>query len=332
MRSGRIILWTGGVLLALAVLVVLAFRLSPWPSVALIQYMFSRGDAQVQSALERHVPPGIATRADIAYGPGASDRLDLFHGEAAGPQPTVIWVHGGAWIAGDKSGVSNYLRVLAGQGYTTIALEYATGYGSTYPEPVRQVNAALAHIVAHATELNVDPERIVLGGDSAGAQIAAQVALLTQDEDYAARLGIDSAIAPGTIKGTLLLSGAYDLERIDLDGDYGWFLRTVLWAYTGVRDVMADSIFRLASVAEQVTARFPPTFISSGNGDPLEPQAVRMAARLAELDVPVAALFFPAALEPPLPHEYQFDLDRPEGRQAFGAMVDFLDMTVPRKR
>lgn len=325
----RFLLWTGGILVVLLVIVVLAFRLSPWPTVAIIQYVFAGGDAASEQRLAKHVPDGIVTRADIAYGAGPSERLDVFHLEGDRPRPTVVWVHGGAWIAGSKEGVSNYLRVLAGEGYTTIALEYSTGYGTVYPVPVEQVNAALGYVHAHAAELNVDPERIVIAGDSAGAQIASQVSLIATDPAYAGKVGIASVIPADTIKGAILVSGAFDLEGLGADGDYSWFVRAVLWAYSGVHDFMADERFKLASIVGQVTAAFPPSFITSGNGDPLEGQAHRMAARLAELGVPVDALFYPADLEPPLGHEYQFNLDVPQGTEAYQAMLAFLRKTIP---
>ncbi|HWA19691.1 MAG TPA: hypothetical protein VG757_11920 [Devosia sp.] len=92
---------------------------------------------------------------------------------------------------------------------------------------------------------------------------------------------------------------------------------------------MSDERFRLASVAEYVTPEFPPAYISSGNGDPLAPQALRLAVRLRELGVDTDSLFFPDDLTPALPHEYQFNLDRKEGVQSFGAMLAFLQKTVP---
>jgi acetyl esterase/lipase len=91
---------------------------------------------------------------------------------------------------------------------------------------------------------------------------------------------------------------------------------------------VSDERFRLASIVGNVGAGFPPTFISSGNGDPLEPQARRMAERLAQLGVKTDALFFPADLSPPLTHEYQFNLDLPQGREALAAILAFLKLTL----
>jgi len=325
----RVFLWTGGILLALVVVVVLAFRLSPWPSVALISMAFASGDEFSESRLVKHVPAGVVSRNDLAYGPGADEIFDInFPDEQPIARPTIVWVHGGGFIGGSKDGVANYLKVLAGHGYTVVGLEYSKGFGSTYPRPVEQVNAALGHLVADADELRIDTRKVFLAGDSAGAQIAAQVALLVTDPAYAAALGIAPAVGSDGLAGTILASGAFDLASVDLSGDYGWFVRTVLWAYTGVRDFMNDARFELASVPQHVGPGFPPTYITSGNGDPLAPQAVALASRLVAQGVDTESLFFPATREPALPHEYQFNLDDPAGQDSLARMLAFIARQV----
>ena len=326
----RVLLWTLGLLAVLAVALFLAFRLSPWPTVMVIQYAFGKGDAASEARLAKHVPPGIVTRTDIPYGPGPTEIFDLnLPSGATEPLPVIVWVHGGAWIAGSKAGVANYLKVLAGHGYATIGMEYSTGYGTTYPTPVRQVNAALGHIAANAAELGIDPNRIILAGDSAGAQLAAQAANIITDPAYAAQVGIAPLLPPGQLRGVVLVSGAYDMQAATVPGgDMAWFVNTVLWAYSGVKDFVEDEQFTLASVAHYVTASFPPAYITSGNGDPLAPQAERLAASLTGMGVPVSSLFFPADHAPALPHEYQFNLDTPEGRQSLDQMLAFLRTTL----
>jgi acetyl esterase/lipase len=66
------------------------------------------------------------------------------------------------------------------------------GYSTTYPKPVELVNAALGFLARNPVDLKVDPATIVLAGDSAGAHIACQVALITADPAYASTLGISA--------------------------------------------------------------------------------------------------------------------------------------------
>src|SRR5260370_39950556 len=163
----RFLLWSAGIFVVLAIAVILAFRLSPWPSVAIITYMFSKGDQASEAALVKHVPAGIVSQRDIAYGGAKDEVFDLYYQQGTkAPQPTIVWVHGGGFVAGSKNGIANYMKVLAGHGYTTIAVEYSKGYGITYPKPVEQVNTALGFIARNAADFKVDPATIVLAGDS----------------------------------------------------------------------------------------------------------------------------------------------------------------------
>jgi len=322
----RFILWPGGVLLVLIALVFFAMRLSPWPSVAVISYFFSKGDQASEAALEKHVPAGIVCRRDIAYGAGPNEAFDVYYLEGtSAPQPTIVWVHGGGFIAGSKGGIANYMKVLAGHGYTAIAVEYSRGYGTTYPKPVEQVNAALGFLVRCALDLKVDPTTIILAGDSAGAHIASQVALITTDPAYASAIGISPQLKADQLRAMLLLSGTYDPSSVNFEGNYAWFRKTLLWAYLGAKNFRENERFPLMSVTGHVTSSFPPSFISSGNGDPLVPQAVALAQKLDDLGVNVETLFFPGDRAPALPHEYQFNLDEAPGREALKRMLGFLE-------
>lgn len=326
----RFLIWTFLSLAVLAGLIVVAFQVSPLPSVFAIRYIFSKGDQAAMSALASHVPPGVSERLDLAYGDGPNEIFDIFYPDGTNqPLPTIVWVHGGAWIGGNKEGVANYLRILAGQGYTTVGIDYTVAPAAIYPTQTGQVLTALGYLTENATALNIDPTRIILAGDSAGSQLASQTAAIITSPDYAARVGLEPTIAPGNLIGTLLFCGAYRIDGIDLDGEFGWFLRTVLWAYTGVKDFMNDPAVETASVANYVTGNFPPTFISGGNGDPLTPQSMFMAQQLSNAGVPVDTLFFPDDHEPAQPHEYQFNLDSPEGRQALDGAIDFLGRVAP---
>ena len=85
---------------------------------------------------------------------------------------------------------------------------------------------------------------------------------------------------------------------------------------------MNDQQFLLGSITPNVDSAFPPTFITSGDADPLEPQARKLADRLNDLGVPTSALFFSPGQK--LNHEYQFNLDTPQGQQALREATSFL--------
>ena len=149
---------------------------------------------------------------------------------------------------------------------------------------------------------------------------------------YARALGIRPGVPAASVAGTLLHCGAYDVTAMGKGGGVlGWFVRSTTWAYSGHRDWRDAPGFADMSIPPHVTAAFPPTFISAGNADPLGPQSVVLADTLKARGVAVTPLFFPADYQPPLGHEYQFDLATEAGAQALDASSAWLRglSTVP---
>lgn len=332
-RRGRRIA-TLGVVAGLTVAGVVT-SLTPWPSAMLIRSVFERGGAATVAEMQPHVPDTpLTVRTGISYGSrGADTTFDVFTPAPQGTRlPTILWVHGGAWISGSSADVDPYLRILASRGYTTIGLNYTRGPEAAYPTAITQLNDALAHVVANADQLNVDPDRIVLAGDSAGAQLASQLATLVTNADYADLLGIRPALKPNQLAGVVLNCGVYDLRAMaELSGLFAWGFKVSLWAYTGTRNWSAEYSGATMSTINFVTKDFPPTYISGGNGDGLTwLQSIPMAQRLKDLGVDVTTLFWPAQHEPALPHEYQFHLDSPEAQQALARTEAFLAQVFTR--
>lgn len=323
------LLWALGVFVILALAGYVAYQVSPWPSALAIRAAFDKGANNASQALAKHVPPGVSAQLDERYDAADPDaRLDVFYPskiENGGrPPTTVVWVHGGGWISGSKNHIAHYARIIAGKGYTVVAVDYSIAPGRTYPTPLRQVNAALAYLDLNAKRLHVDASRFVLAGDSGGAHIAAQVANLVSVPAYAAALGIAPSITRQQLRGVILYCGPYDLGKIDFDGPFGGFMRTALWSYFGRKDFLAHPLFATASVIGYLTPDFPPAFISVGNADPLAPQSRALAEALAARGVRVDSLFFPVDYAPALQHEYQFNLDTAAGRLALELSLKFL--------
>ncbi|MFG6491287.1 alpha/beta hydrolase [Microbacterium sp. P03] len=325
---------TLGILLAVILAVVGAMTLTPWPSAMLIRGVFEQGGAATVAEMTPYVPDvDLHVDQAIPYADGGdpATTMDVFSIADAGEKlPAVVWIHGGAWISGSSANVDPYLRILAAQGYTTIGVNYSIGPEQTYPTAVTQLNEALAYISAHADELRVDASRIVLAGDSAGAQLASQIATMTTSPDYADLLGIAPALTPDQLDGVILNCGVSDLANMaELQGLPAWGFKVALWAYTGSKDWSEKAAGTTMSTIEFVTEDFPPTYISGGNGDGLTwLQSIPMSQRLEELDVPVTTLFWPASHEPQLPHEYQFHLDLADAQDALAQTIDWLDATT----
>jgi acetyl esterase/lipase len=104
----------------------------------------------------------------------------------------------------------------------------------------------------------------------------------------------------------------------------------MLWSYSGGTDFATNAPFAKASVIDYVTARFPATFISAGDADPLLAQSLALADALARRNVKVDSLLFPKEHAPALPHEYQLNLDTEAGQHALARSVKFLSEVAPQ--
>ena len=323
-----------GIVASIAVigfLITWVLTLTPWPSAMAIRAVFEQGGTATAAEMDEHVPDvALTEQLGVPVDGEAADAgmtFDVFSPEDGDePLPTVVWVHGGAWISGDSTNVDPYLRILAAEGYTTVGLNYTLGPEGVYPLAVHQLNDALETLDDRADEFRIDPDRIVLAGDSAGAQLASQLAALSTNPDYARLLSIDPALNAEQIVGVVLNCGVYDLDAMsELTGVGAWGLKVALWGYTGTKDWSQESSGTTMSTIDFVTSEFPATYISGGNGDALTwIQSLPMKDRLDELGVDVTSLLWPADHEPALPHEYQFHLDSEEAQAALVETLEFL--------
>lgn len=321
--------WVGYILVGLAVVaaaIYAAFVFSPWPSVLLIRHAFHRDAVARNLALEKHAPADIGVMGDQLYGEGQDETLDVYlpAGVADKALPAVVWVHGGGFVAGNKGDLSGYLKILAGHGYVAVAVGYSLAPGARYPTPVLQANKALAFLVRNAGRYHIDPNRLFLAGDSAGAQIVAQLAATVGNPAYAAMVGVSPAVAPAQLKGVALFCGVYDASRVSPEGPFASFIRTVMWSYIGTKRLDDDPRLAEFSVNRHLTPQFPPAFVSVGNADPLAPQSTLIAGAIGAQGVSTDTLFFPEDYSPALPHEYQFDLDTKAGAEALERLLAFL--------
>lgn len=326
-------LGVGAVVVALAIVCMV----SPYPSMLLLRGAFDAGAKGIVAEMERNQPTlNIEAERDIAYAQGSDDtRLDLFRPAASDePLPAVVWIHGGAWVSGSKSSVAPYLEMIANDGYAAIGLGYSLSPEETYPTAFEQLNTALGYISKHADDLGVDPQRVILAGDSAGAQLASQLAVLVTNPHYAHFTGIDPAITAEQLDAVILHCGVYDLDAMaDLTGPDGWGLKSALWAYTGTKRWSELASGSLMSTKEWATEDFPTTLISGGNGDGLTwIQSLPMSQTLRDEGVSVTELFFQADHEPALPHEYQFHLDLDDAKATYDSTIAFLDRVTAEGR
>jgi acetyl esterase len=319
--------------LGVIAVILLASLVSPAPGAWLIRSVFNKNSAKTLLELEKHTPSvTIAGLTNQQYRDKDSDAfLDVYY-PASTKQgvklPTIIWTHGGAWISGDKTNDTPYYKLLAAEGFTVIGVDYSLAPEHTYPTAIHQLNDAYAYIEANNQRFHADTDKIVLAGDSAGAQLSSQMGAIITDPEYAQTVGIWPSLKASQLKGLVLNCGIYMMDGLTqpdptLPKIIGWGDDISVWAYSGTKD-FTNPIIKEMSAYYHVTKNYPPVYISGGNADPLtKAQAKPFAKLLASIGVNVTTLFFKDDYSPALPHEYQFNLDTEAGKTALKQTVEF---------
>jgi acetyl esterase/lipase/ferredoxin len=153
---------------------------------------------------------GIEVNRDLAYGPHARHRLDVYRQPGLADAALVLYVHGGAFVRGAKDYnaeiYGNFTRYFARHGCVGVNMEYRLAPEAAYPGGAEDVARAVAWIREHAREFGADPDRLILVGHSAGASHAAAYVC-----DPAARPAAGPSVA-----GLVLISGRL---RVDARSD-----------------------------------------------------------------------------------------------------------------
>ena len=242
--------------------------------------------------------------------------LDTF-----GPRPVLVWIHGGSWVGGNRLLLDPVVFELAVPFHAHVAtVGYRTARDSTAPWPstIQDIKAAIRFLKLHAAEFRIDPTRIVILGESAGAHLAALTALTSDVPEFE---GADNPGPSSEVAAAILFSGVYDFLDLERQtrlssraGGCAPLNRGVVRALldcptpsTVSTQSTAGSPIRIspgqatlsqacgfekllmASPLSHVDASDPPIFLAHGAMDCVAPkkQSEEMAAALASVGVPV---------------------------------------------
>ena len=215
---------------------------------------------------------GIAARL---YRPNDRDDLGL-----------LVYFHGGGWVIGDLDSHDNVCRVLAnGSGHAVLSVDYRLAPEHPFPAPLEDALTATRWAHANAAALGCRADRVAVGGDSAGANLAAVVAQL----------------APVPLVHQLLVYPVTDCTRTHASytenatgyflttAGMGWFIHHYL---SGGGGSPTDPRVSPHFAADHVLAATPPALVITAEFDPLRDEGDAYAARLAALGVPTSHVRF----------------------------------------
>jgi acetyl esterase/lipase len=142
--------------------------------------------AQPDRTNRSRLPEGVTVERDIVYA-RAGDRdlpLDIYiPDKAVRPMPVIIWVHGGGWKGGSKSGISRPAGVLS-RGYALVSVEYRLSGEAIWPAQIEDCKAAVRWTRANAAKYGLDPDRIGAWGSSAGGHLVAMMGVAADAEKF----------------------------------------------------------------------------------------------------------------------------------------------------
>ena len=261
-----------------------------------------RSDAKRDSAIP--LPSGITQCRNISYGcHGRDNLLDVYYPDgASGPLPTIVSIHGGGYVYGSKEIYQRYGMDMARRGFAFVNFNYRLAPKWKFPTPLADTNAVLEWVVHNAARYHLDPKRIILIGDSAGAQLASQYAAIWANPDYAAHFPLK--LPRITIRALGLFCGLYDMAEHVAAPRKGLHLD-----YLGKELSAGDPRFR---VLESIGTGYPPAFIATACHDFLRGNARPMFDFLIGKGVPCRCMCYGSEENRKIAHVFHVNILLPE--------------------
>ncbi|MET0464159.1 MAG: alpha/beta hydrolase [Chitinophagaceae bacterium] len=240
--------------------------------------------AQVSDTTYKPVefPAGYTSRIDVVYTKAGdwSGRIDLYLPPVKnGPSPVVINIHGGGWNKGVKESQTGFNSFFK-EGFAVANMEYRLTGQATAPAAVEDARCALLYLIANAKELNIDVDKIVVMGGSAGGHLALMAGLLGNDHRF-------DGNCPGVEK--VKVAAIIDKYGISDVWDWGYGKNITSRSATAWLGAKAsDKAFAMSvSPLNYVTKNSPPAFIVHGDADPTVPyqQSVDLHKKFVEAGV-----------------------------------------------
>ena len=258
-------------------------------------HQLTPAEARAQTERLFQGPPVIAVgsqRDFTAETPLGEIRCRLYHPRPGTRLPLLIYYHGGGWVLGDLDSIHGVTASLAARsGCAVLSVDYRLAPEHPFPAAVDDALAALRWAAENGEQLEIDPERIAVGGDSAGGNLAAVVSILARDAGGPA-VQFQLLIYPATDAACHTRSMDRFAEGLVLEKkDMLWF-----WGHYCADPTLRESDVRASPLRVADAAGLPPAYLLLAELDPLIDEGQAYAERLEAAGVAVNCRRVPGAI------------------------------------
>jgi acetyl esterase len=230
------------------------------------------------------LPDDVSMEDMTIPGPESEIPIRIYRPDGEGPHPALLYIHGGGWVIGGLDEYDDVCAKLASHaGCVVVSVDYRLAPEHPFPAAVEDSYAAALWLGQHTDLLNADPDRLVIGGDSAGGNLTAATTLMIRDHGgpaFAHQLLIYPAVNSPELT---------QYESYEENGE-GYFLEyeSMQWFY---ERYIQDPTETRNEYAFPILARdlsdLPPATVITGGFDPLRDEGIEYAERLEDAGVPV---------------------------------------------
>jgi acetyl esterase len=262
---------------------------TPGPPITSVEMIPERRSFLALPELAVDPPPGVDLRADVVLRERDGERLtaEIAVPGGEGPHPVLVYLHGGAWCLWSAAEVRRFTFRVASRGYVVISLNYGLAPERPFPWAVEDAIYGARWTARNAAVHGGDPDRIAIGGDSSGANLAAAATAFLAGLDAEVDEG-DLAGVDVRLRAALLLYGNFDFGQRMLEPSTTPGTTEVMsnLAYLGPHFLPKHSDPLVSPIRASTLGEFPPTYLCCGDEDPTLPQSLAMTGALATAGVP----------------------------------------------
>ena len=262
----------------------------------------SRSDRKRDAAIP--LPSGITECRNISYGRhGKWSLLDVYYPDnTTAPLPTSGSIHGGGYVYGTKEIYRRYGMDLASRGFAFVNFNYRLAPKWRFPTPLWDTNSVMEWVCKNAARYHLDPSRIIIVGDSAGAQLASQYAAIATNPAYAAAFRM--TVPDITVRALGLNCGMYNPKVFLANGTSG-----ITRDYMGKTADLEDPCLQ---ILEAIGSNYPAAHITTAHHDFLKEHAKPMYDFLTEQGIRCKLDIYGSEDDQTIGHVFHVTINTPE--------------------